>query len=111
MHKWAAIGPAYYKRSPEAVKKFKPECTNNALQECSRTGLVNAYDNSLAYTDYFLQVLAYLKNKHPNAQAAMLYVADHGESLGRKQHLPARSTLCHCTGCPKARSLDQLAFQ
>jgi lipid A ethanolaminephosphotransferase len=83
MHQMGSHGPAYYKRSPEALKKFKPECTNNALQECSRTELVNAYDNSIAYTDYFLsKVIAMLKSKATTLQGGMLYVSDHGESLG-----------------------------
>jgi lipid A ethanolaminephosphotransferase len=83
MHQMGSHGPAYYKRSPAAIKKFKPECTNNALQECSRTELVNAYDNSIAYTDYFLsKVIEYLKSKAAGVQAGMLYVSDHGESLG-----------------------------
>jgi lipid A ethanolaminephosphotransferase len=83
MHQMGSHGPAYYKRSPEAIKKFKPECINNALQECSRTELVNAYDNSIAYTDYFLsKVIDYLKSKAAGVQAGMLYVSDHGESLG-----------------------------
>lgn len=83
MHQMGSHGPAYYKRSPEALKKFKPECTNNALQECSRTELVNAYDNSIAYTDYFLsKVIGMLKSKAATLQGGMLYVSDHGESLG-----------------------------
>ncbi len=83
MHQMGSHGPAYYKRSPQTLKKFKPECTNNALQECSRTELVNAYDNSIAYTDYFLsKVIDYLKSKATGVQAGMLYVSDHGESLG-----------------------------
>lgn len=83
MHQMGSHGPAYYKRSPEALKKFKPECTNNALQECSRTELVNAYDNSVAYTDYFLsKVIGMLKSKAATLQGGMLYVSDHGESLG-----------------------------
>ncbi len=83
MHQMGSHGPAYYKRSPDAVKKFKPECTNNALQECSRTELVNAYDNSISYTDYFLsKVIGMLKSKAATLQGGLLYVSDHGESLG-----------------------------
>ena len=83
MHQMGSHGPAYYKRSPAAIKKFKPECTNNALQECSRTELVNAYDNSIVYTDYFLsKVIGMLKSKASTIQGGMLYVSDHGESLG-----------------------------
>ena len=83
MHQMGSHGPAYYKRSPEALKKFKPECANNALQECSRAEVVNAYDNSIAYTDYFLsKVVAMLQSKAATIQGGMLYVSDHGESLG-----------------------------
>jgi lipid A ethanolaminephosphotransferase len=83
MHQMGSHGPAYYKRSPDAVKKFKPECRNNALQECTRAEVVNAYDNSIAYTDYFLgKVVDHLKTKAASVQAGLLYVADHGESLG-----------------------------
>jgi lipid A ethanolaminephosphotransferase len=83
MHQMGSHGPAYYKRTPEAFKKFQPECTTNILQDCTRAQVTNAYDNTLLYTDHFLNaVVTYLKNIHPNAQSAMMYVADHGESLG-----------------------------
>lgn len=83
MHQMGTHGPAYYKRSPEVIKKFKPECTTNALQDCTKAEVVNAYDNSIAYTDYFLsKVISLLKDKAPYVQGGMLYVSDHGESLG-----------------------------
>jgi lipid A ethanolaminephosphotransferase len=83
MHQMGSHGPAYYKRAPDALKKFKPECRNNALQECTRAEVVNAYDNSIAYTDYFLgKVIGMLKSKAATLQGGMLYVSDHGESLG-----------------------------
>ena len=83
MHQMGSHGPAYYKRTPEAFKKFQPECTTNVLQDCSRAQVTNAYDNTVLYTDHFLNsVVTYLKNIHPNAESSMLYVADHGESLG-----------------------------
>ncbi|MDB5932517.1 MAG: phosphoethanolamine--lipid transferase [Polaromonas sp.] len=83
MHQMGGHGPAYYKRSPPAFKKFLPECTDNALQNCSREGLVNAYDNSIVYTDHFLgAAIGWLKAQAPRSATALLYVADHGESLG-----------------------------
>ena len=83
MHQMGSHGPAYYKRTPEAFKKFQPECTTNVLQDCSRAQVTNAYDNTILYTDHFLNsVVTYLKTLSPNAESAMLYVADHGESLG-----------------------------
>ena len=83
LHQMGSHGPAYYKRAPEAFKKFQPECTTNTLQDCSRAQVVNAYDNTIRYTDHFLNaVIKFLKDKEPHAQTAMIYVADHGESLG-----------------------------
>ena len=81
MHQMGSHGPAYHKRVPRTFKRFMPECASNALQECDRQQVVNAYDNTIAYTDHFLaQTLDWLK-KRPGP-AAMIYVADHGESLG-----------------------------
>lgn len=83
MHQMGGHGPAYYRRSPQAVKKFLPECTDNALQSCSREGLVNAYDNSIVYTDKLLaSSIQWLKAQEARSAPALLYLADHGESLG-----------------------------
>ena len=83
MHQMGSHGPAYYKRSPPALKKFLPECTNNSLQSCDQQGLINAYDNSIVYTDHLLgSAIAWLKAQAPAMAPALLYVADHGESLG-----------------------------
>ncbi len=83
LHQMGSHGPAYYKRVPQAFKKFTPECASNALQDCSREQVVNSYDNTIAYTDHFLATtIKWLKTKEGNSQTAMVYVADHGESLG-----------------------------
>lgn len=83
MHQMGGHGPAYYKRSPPAFKKFLPECTSNALQSCEREALLNAYDNSIVYTDHLLaSAIGWLKAQQAHSAPAMLYLADHGESLG-----------------------------
>lgn len=83
MHQMGSHGPAYYKRSPAQAKRFLPECTSNNLQECSRESLLNAYDNSIAYTDQFLSAtIEWLKVRDSNYASALVYVSDHGESLG-----------------------------
>jgi lipid A ethanolaminephosphotransferase len=83
MHQMGSHGPAYYKRATAEFKKFQPECTSNALSDCSREQVVNSYDNTIAYTDHFLvSVIEWLKTQESTAQPAMLYLADHGESLG-----------------------------
>ena len=85
LHQMGSHGPAYYKRVPPAFKTFMPECASNVLQECPRTDVVNAYDNTLVYTDHVLAGLArWLQGQATQGgrDTAMVYVSDHGESLG-----------------------------
>jgi lipid A ethanolaminephosphotransferase len=83
MHQMGSHGPSYFKRSSPDVKRFLPECTTNALSECSHTELLNAYDNSIAYTDRFLgKTIDWLKGHSQRYDPALLYLSDHGESLG-----------------------------
>ncbi|MDP2032630.1 MAG: phosphoethanolamine--lipid A transferase [Polaromonas sp.] len=83
LHQMGSHGPAYHLRSPAALKRFSPECTGNDLQGCSSEALLNAYDNSIAYTDHFLaSTIAWLSQQQAAYDPAMVYVADHGESLG-----------------------------
>jgi lipid A ethanolaminephosphotransferase len=83
LHQMGSHGPAYYKRSPPERKPFQPECTTNVLQNCERKALIDAYDNSIAYTDHMLaETIAWLKTQSPAYDTSMLYLSDHGESLG-----------------------------
>ena len=82
LHQTGNHGPAYFKRYPTGFEQFKPACENVELGKCSRQEIVNAYDNALSYTDYVLaQTIALLKLQTSH-DAAMIYVSDHGESLG-----------------------------
>ncbi|AVO34713.1 phosphoethanolamine transferase [Ottowia oryzae] len=83
MHQMGSHGPAYYLRSPPKQKRYAPECTTNALQQCAREQVVNAYDNTVAYTDQFLaDTIGWLKGHEANWAPALVYLSDHGESLG-----------------------------
>ena len=83
LHQMGSHGPAYSLRSPPAFKKFLPECTNSALQSCSTAEVLNVYDNSIVYTDHVLgRTIAWLKAQESQNSTAMVYVSDHGESLG-----------------------------
>ena len=83
MHQLGSHGPAYFKRYPAAFKKFGPACENEDLRHCNGEEIVNAYDNSLLYTDFFLgRVVDFLDRAQATHDTAMLYVSDHGESLG-----------------------------
>jgi len=83
LHQMGSHGPAYFKRSPPGRKPFVPECSSAVLRECDREALINAYDNSIAYTDHVLgEVIRWLKGKATSHESMLLYVSDHGESLG-----------------------------
>ncbi|MFZ2649970.1 MAG: phosphoethanolamine--lipid A transferase [Burkholderiaceae bacterium] len=83
LHQMGSHGPAYSKRSPAALKTFQPECTTVVLQQCSSESLVNAYDNSILYTDRVLAAtIVWLQQRVTEFDVAMIYVSDHGESLG-----------------------------
>ena len=85
VHQMGSHGPAYFKRSPAPFKHFTPECTDTSLSPCSREQVINAYDNTLVFTDHFLsRVIGWLKTQESHHTPAMLYVSDHGESLGEK---------------------------
>jgi lipid A ethanolaminephosphotransferase len=83
LHQMGNHGPAYFKRYPKSFEKFTPTCKTNQLEACTQQGIINAYDNAILYTDYFLtQVIAFLKKYDTVYDTAMIYMADHGESLG-----------------------------
>lgn len=85
LHKRGNHGPAYYKRYPKQFSKFSPVCNSNRLHTCSDAQLLNTYDNIILYTDYFLdKIIANLESLSEQYQTALLYVSDHGESLGEK---------------------------
>ena len=81
LHQKGSHGPSYYKRSPKDFEKFLPECTQDNVQDCDRQSIINAYDNTIVYTDYVLAKLIDLLQSQKYS-TAMLYVSDHGESLG-----------------------------
>jgi lipid A ethanolaminephosphotransferase len=76
-------GPAYDRRSPPSYKPFTPECSSRALQDCTQAALDNVYDNSIAYTDRVLALaIDWLGRQAGGFEPKLLYVSDHGESLG-----------------------------
>jgi lipid A ethanolaminephosphotransferase len=85
LHMIGSHGPAYFKRYPEDFEIFSPACRSAELSRCSRDSIVNAYDNSIRYTDHVLsRILDTLHAIDSRFDTAMLYVSDHGESLGEK---------------------------
>ncbi|WNW09986.1 phosphoethanolamine--lipid A transferase [Pseudomonas sp. DTU_2021_1001937_2_SI_NGA_ILE_001] len=83
LHQMGSHGPEYYKRYPAEFEKFTPVCQSNALNNCSRENIINGYDNTLLYTDHVLATLIdTLRRNQDKVDTAMLYLSDHGESLG-----------------------------
>ncbi|QEI14077.1 phosphoethanolamine--lipid A transferase [Cellvibrio japonicus] len=83
LHQKGSHGPAYNRRYPDAMQVFSPVCATNQLHHCSSEALVNAYDNTIRYTDYFLdQLINWLTAMEQTHNTLMVYVSDHGESLG-----------------------------
>jgi lipid A ethanolaminephosphotransferase len=83
LHQLGNHGPAYDHRYPEAFRRFVPVCDTPDLRRCSREQIVNAYDNALLYTDHLLaRTIDWLKTDPDGRDTALVYVSDHGESLG-----------------------------
>jgi lipid A ethanolaminephosphotransferase len=83
LHQMGNHGPEYYRRYPDNFKQFTPICKTGRLSECTQQEIDNSYDNAILYTDYFLsEVIQFLKKYDNTRETAMLYVSDHGESLG-----------------------------
>ena len=84
LHMMGSHGPAYYKRYPEPFERFRPACKQSQFSRCTSQEIVNAYDNSIVYTDYVLYRLIELLQGYDRdgISTAMIYLSDHGESLG-----------------------------
>ncbi|MEZ9240640.1 phosphoethanolamine transferase [Vibrio splendidus] len=76
-------GPTYFERYPEEHKKFTPDCARADIENCTKEEVVNTYDNTILYTDFFLsQAIQKLEKLTDKYNVALMYISDHGESLG-----------------------------
>lgn len=82
LHQLGNHGPNYFERYPPEYERWKPVCKTAELSLCTRQEIVNAYDNSILHTDAILDQLIAVIEAQSGHAAAMLYVSDHGESLG-----------------------------
>ncbi|WP_035085096.1 phosphoethanolamine--lipid A transferase EptA [Aquimarina latercula] len=82
LHTSTSHGPTYYKKYPDQFNKFKPVCKSVELSNCSEEELINAYDNTIVYTDYILNSLIQELKQLEAYNSSMIYISDHGESLG-----------------------------
>lgn len=81
-HQIGSHGPSYYLRYPPDFEKFKPACHTGEFTKCTPQDIVNAYDNTIAYTDKILAETISFLQEQSDLATALLYVSDHGESLG-----------------------------
>lgn len=82
-HQKGSHGPAYSERYPPAFERFLPACRSNQLQHCSGEQITNTYDNTIVYTDHVLaSQIRLLHEASARLDSLLIYVSDHGESLG-----------------------------
>lgn len=85
LHQLGSHGPTYFERYPAASRAFSPTCDSNQIQHCSNEALVNTYDNTLVHTDHLLgKAIDLLQGYADQRDVALIYVSDHGESLGER---------------------------
>jgi lipid A ethanolaminephosphotransferase len=82
LHTMGSHGPAYHRRVPQQWAKFQPACNTERIETCSDAEIVNAYDNTILYTDHVLAGLIDRLAAQQQLDSMLLYVSDHGESLG-----------------------------
>lgn len=82
LHQLGNHGPNYFERYPLRYERWKPVCKMGELDLCTKQEIVNAYDNAILYTDAVLAQLIDLLEAQAERNTALLYVSDHGESLG-----------------------------
>ncbi|MBM4192688.1 MAG: phosphoethanolamine--lipid A transferase [Gammaproteobacteria bacterium] len=83
IHTLGSHGPGYHLRYPAKFEQFKPACREVDFAKCSVAEVVNVYDNTMLYTDHLLATtIERLAAISDRVDVAMLYVSDHGESLG-----------------------------
>jgi lipid A ethanolaminephosphotransferase len=85
LHMKGSHGPAYHLRYPPAFEHFKPVCRDAQFDRCDRADIVNAYDNTLRYTDHVISgAIELLRTNAKRFDTSLIYVSDHGESLGER---------------------------
>ncbi len=82
LHTNTSHGPAYNTCYPPEFEKFTPVCETVEMSKASQEEVFNAYDNSILYTDWLIHSVISILREIPDRRCCMLYISDHGESLG-----------------------------
>ena len=82
LHTNTSHGPTYFKKYPYEFEVFTPVCTTVEMSKADQQELINAYDNTILYTDWLVHSVIETLRSIPDRRCCMIYVSDHGESLG-----------------------------
>ena len=82
IHTNTSHGPTYFKKYPAEFERYTPVCTTVEMSKADHQELMNAYDNTILYTDWLIHSVIETLKQIPDRRCCMLYVSDHGESLG-----------------------------
>ncbi len=82
LHTSTSHGPTYNTKYPKEFEVFTPVCETVEASKSNRDELINAYDNTILYTDYLVHRTIELLKDIPQRRSSVLFVSDHGESLG-----------------------------
>ena len=85
LHTSTSHGPKYADKYPEEFEVYKPVAHNVEEGEKNVALLVNAYDNTIRYTDFLLDSLINTLRSMTEWNSAMIFISDHGESLGENK--------------------------
>ena len=85
LHTSTSHGPKYADKYPKEFEVYKPVARNVEEGEKNVGMLVNAYDNTIRYTDFLLDSLINVLQGVTDRRCAMIFISDHGESLGENK--------------------------
>ena len=82
LHTSTSHGPTYYSKYPAEFEHFTPVCTTVEMAKADRAELLNAYDNTILYTDFLVNSTIEILKNITDRRSCMIFISDHGESLG-----------------------------
>ena len=82
LHTSTSHGPTYNKKYPAEFEVFSPVCNTVEMSKADPQELMNAYDNTIVYTDYLVHSVIGILREIPQRRGCVIFVSDHGESLG-----------------------------
>lgn len=82
LHTSTSHGPTYYSKYPSEFEHFTPVCTTVEMAKAVPEELINAYDNTILYTDYLVNEVIESMKSLTDYRSCVIFISDHGESLG-----------------------------